>query len=354
MKVLLTGGAGYIGSHVALQLAGAGHEPVLLDNFSNADSRAVGAVDELVGRELALVRADVRDAQALDRVFNAHEIDAVMHFAGLKAAGESVCEPHRYYANNVVGTATLVGRMAAHGVKRLVFSSTAAVYADTAGPCAEDAPTGPATPYGRTKLVAERMLGGLAATDPDWRISVLRYFNAAGAHPGSRLSDGTGGRSNNLLPRIVEVAVGCRARLDIHGDDWPTADGTCVRDYLHVLDVAAAHVRALDRLHRASVYSIHNLGSGTGRSVHEVVRAFERANGVAIPFRVVARRPGDVAYLCADSNRARQELGWQASFGIERICRDALSAWRRCHGAGGGCPADRNGATRSLDGLGRQ
>ena len=325
MKVLLTGGAGYIGSHCALELLAAGYEPVLLDNFSNTSAGALAALGTLAGRDLPFVAGDVRDGRALDGVFDRHRFGAVLHFAGAKAAGESVREPQHYYANNVAGTAVLLDRMAAHGVKTLVFSSSAAVYAGAATPLSEDAPTDPDTPYGRTKLMGETMLRDQHAADPQWRISILRYFNAAGAHPGGGLGDGLWGAATNLLPRIAEVALGRRACLEVYGDDHPTPDGTCVRDYLHVLDVARAHVLALGRLARPPGLSTHNLGAGRGHSVLEVVAAFERASGLAVPVRVVGRRPGEVAVSRADATRARAELGWCAWHDLDRICEDV---WR--------------------------
>lgn len=326
MKVMVTGGAGYIGGHTAVALVRAGHEPVLLDNESNSAPGAQCAIEALAGRRLKLIRADVRDARALDAAFEAHGFDAVLHFAGDKAVGESVQAPEHCYSNNVGATATLVDRMAEHGVKRLVFSSSAAVYAGASTPVDEDAPTDPASPYGRSKLMAETMLGDLPLGDRDWNIAVLRYFNAAGACSGGGLKDGLLGRSANLVPRLVEVARGNRESLPVHGDDWPTRDGTCVRDYVHVVDVACAHVKALDWLAKAQGLTTCNLGTGRGHSVLEVVRAFERASGRTLPLRMVGRRPGDVAVACADPTRAWTVLGWRARRGLDRICADAWGA----------------------------
>ena len=326
MKTMVTGGTGYIGGHTAVALVRAGHEPVLFDNGSNSPPGAQRAIEALAGERLELVRADVRDARALDAAFEAHEFDAVLHFAGEKAAGESVRAPGRCYANNVGGTATLLERMVEHGVKRLVFSSSASVYASAPTPLDEDAPKEPASPYGRSKLMVETMLRDLRAGDPDWSIAVLRYFNAGGAYSAGGLIDGLWGRSANLIPRLVEVAHGYRESLPVYGVDWPTRDGTCVRDYVHVVDVACAHVRALDRLAEAPGLATYNLGSGRGHSVLEVARAFERASGRAIPLRTAGRRPGDVPVACADPTRACNELGWRASRGLERICADAWDA----------------------------
>ena len=326
MRVLLTGGTGYIGGHAAVALARAGHEPVLFDNGSNSLPGAHRAIEALTGRGLELIEADVRDARALDAAFEGHAFDAVLHLAGDKAAGESVRAPERCYANNVGGTATLIERMQAHGVKRLVFSSSAAVYAGASTPLDEDSPTDPGSPYGRSKLMAETMLGDLPAADPDWRIAVLRYFNAGGASPGGGLTDGLWGRSTNLIPRLVEAACGYRECIEVYGDDWPTWDGTCVRDYVHVVDIACAHVAALGRLADTPGLTTVNLGSGQGHSVLEVVRAFQRASGCALPVRLAGRRPGDVAVACADPTRAWNELGWRATRGLDRICTDAWGA----------------------------
>ena len=341
MRVLVTGGAGYIGTHAAVELLAAGYEVVLLDNFSNSSPRALCALGELAGGPVPLVQGDVRDAALLDRVFGDGGVSAVMHFAALKASGESVAEPLAYYANNVAGTVTLLERMAAHGVRTLVFSSSAAVYGDGVSPFDEQAPTAPTNPYGRTKLMAESCIRDLCAGEPGWRVAILRYFNAAGAHPSGRLGEDPPATPNNLLPCIGQVALGERTALDIFGDDYPTADGTCVRDYLHVVDLARAHVRALVCLGGGPGLSICNLGTGRGHSVLEVVRAFERASGRAIACRFVRRRPGDVAVLCADPARARRELGWAAVNDLDRICADF---WRwRSPGPGAGSAARRPG-----------
>ena len=330
MKVLVTGGAGYIGSHTVLELLAAGHEAVLLDNLSNSSLRAVNALGALANRDIPFVEGDVRDSDLLDGVLGGGNFDAVIHFAALKAAGESVAEPLRYYVNNVTGTAGLLEAMTAHGVRTLVFSSSATVYAPSSAALTEEYPTAPASPYGRTKHLGEELLRDLHSADPDWRISCLRYFNAVGAHPSGEIGEDPMGIPRNLLPYIAQVAVGRRERLEVFGDDYPTPDGTCIRDYLHVVDLARAHVLALDYLGREGGYAVHNLGTGRGHSVLEVMHAFERASGRSVPYRVAARRPGDVPFLCADPTRARDELGWTAQWDLDRICAD-LWRWQSSH-----------------------
>ncbi|MYE10674.1 MAG: UDP-glucose 4-epimerase GalE [Gammaproteobacteria bacterium] len=337
MKVLVTGGAGYLGSHTVLELLAAGHEAVVLDDFSNASPRAMAALGVLANREIPWTEGDIRDADCLDRVFKGGGFDAVMHFAGLKAVGESVEEPLRYYETNVAGTACLLERMEAHGVKTLVFSSSATVYrvTDTGdqAPLNEGWPTGPDSPYGRTKLIVEELLRDLCAAKPDWRASVLRYFNAVGAHPSGEIGEDPTGVPRNLLPCIAQVAVGRRELLEVFGDDYPTRDGTCVRDYLHVVDLARAHIRAVEYLGRKPGFAVHNLGTGRGHTVFEAIRAFERASGKTIPYRIVGRRPGDAPVTIADPGRARDELGWTAQWDIDRMCAD-LWRWQSTHPEG--------------------
>ena len=330
MKVLVTGGAGYIGSHTVLELLEAGHEAVVLDNFSNSSPGSLRALGVLANRDIPFVEGDVRDGDLLDGVFGGGSFDAVIHFAALKAVGESVAEPLRYFANNVTGTAGLLEAMTTHGVRTLVFSSSATVYAPSSAALTEESPTAPASPYGRTKHLGEELLRDLHIADPDWRISCLRYFNAVGAHPSGLIGEDPIGVPKNLLPYIAQVAVGRRERLEVFGDDYPTPDGTCIRDYLHVMDLARAHVLALDYLGREGGYAVHNLGTGRGSSVLEAVRAFERASGRSIPRRVVARRPGDMPVQCADPRRARDELGWTAKWDLDRICAD-LWRWQSSH-----------------------
>jgi UDP-glucose 4-epimerase len=325
-RILVTGGAGYIGSHTVLELLGAGHDVVVLDNLSNASPEALARVAALAGRPAPLVVGDLRDEALLDRVLSAHRFDAVVHFAGLKAVGESVASPLAYYDNNVAGTVTLLRALDAAGVRRLVFSSSATVYGDPRSvPIREDAPTGPTNPYGRTKWMIEFILRDLAAADPRWSIGNLRYFNPVGAHPSGRIGEDPQGIPNNLMPFIAQVAVGRRERLSVYGGDWPTPDGTGVRDYIHVVDLARGHLAALDRTLAASGCWSVNLGTGNGYSVLDVVRAFERACGRPIPYAIVERRPGDVAACYADPSQAAELLGWRAQLGIDAMCADS---WR--------------------------
>lgn len=337
MKVLVTGGAGYLGSHTVLELLAAGHEAVVLDDFSNASPRALSALRMLANREIPWTEGDICDADCLDDVLGGGGFDGVMHFAGLKAVGESVEEPLRYYETNVAGTACLLERMEDHGVRTLVFSSSATVYrvTDTGdqAPLNEGSPTGPDSPYGRTKLIVEELLRDLCAAKPDWRASVLRYFNAVGAHPSGEIGEDPTGVPRNLLPCIAQVAVGRRELLEVFGDDYPTRDGTCVRDYLHVVDLARAHIRAVEYLGRKPGFAVHNLGTGRGHTVFEAIRAFERASGKTIPYRIVGRRPGDAPVTIADPGRARDELGWTAQWDIDRMCAD-LWRWQSTHPEG--------------------
>ncbi len=325
MKILITGGTGYIGSHIAVELLDAGHEAVLLDNLCNSSRRTLSALRRVTGSDLPFIEGDIRDGDLLDGLFKEGNFAAVMHVAALKSVAESARDPLRYYANNVEGTARLAERMSAHGVKTLVFSSSAAVYGDGSSPLTEDAPTTPASPYGRTKLIAEHLLGDLYAADPSWRISILRYFNVGGTHPASDLGEDPPDVPANLLPRISQIAFGLGSQVDVFGSDYPTPDGTCVRDYLHVVDVAGAHLKALDYLDRRPGLATHNLGTANGASVMDVLHAFERACGRPIPYRIVAPRPGDVAISRADPSRARDELGWTATRDLDHICADL---WR--------------------------
>ena len=328
MKVLVTGGAGYIGSHTVVELLAEGHDAVVLDNFANSSPRALDAVRRITNREVRLVRGDIADADCLDAVLAATDFDAVIHFAALKAVGESVADPLRYYRNNLAGTATLLDRMAAHDVKTVVFSSSAAVYGEPRSvPITEDAPTEPASPYARSKRMAEDLLRDLHVADPTWRISILRYFNAVGAHPSGHLGENPAGTPANLLPYVAQVATGQRDFVPVFGDDYATPDGTGVRDYLHVADLARGHVRALEHLAEGPRLAVHNLGTGRGSSVLDVIRAFESASGQPIPRRVVARRPGDIAVSVADPTRAEAELRWKAQHDLADCCRDL---WRWC------------------------
>lgn len=331
MKVLVTGGAGYIGSHTAVELVAAGHEVTLLDNLCNASFEAVTAVRKIANRHVPFVRGDIGDAELLDATFAGSGFDAVVHFAALKAVAESVAEPLRYYLNNVAGTGCLLARMAAHDVKTIVFSSSATVYGEPAStPITEDFPTAPVNPYGRTKLTTEELLRDICAADADWRVSILRYFNPVGAHQSGGLGEDPIGPPNNLMPFVGQVAVGRRQRLRVFGNDYPTPDGTCIRDYVHVVDLGRGHVQALDFLAAEPGFAIHNLGTGRGYSVLDVVHTFEQASGVPVPYRIVARRAGDVPILYTDPSRARAELDWQAEYDLDRMCADAWR-WHQRH-----------------------
>jgi len=326
MNILVTGGAGYIGSHTVVELLQAGYAVVVYDNFSNSSPEALKRVEQISGKSVQLIRADVRDRSALDAAFKAHRIDAVIHFAGLKAVGESVETPLAYYQNNFAGSATLCEAMSAAGVKRLVFSSSATVYGDPQSlPIREDAPTGATNPYGKTKLFIEEMLRDLQASDPEWRIALLRYFNPVGAHVSGLIGEDPQGIPNNLFPFIAQVAVGQRQRLSVFGGDYPTPDGTGVRDYIHVVDLAKGHLCALQRLAQKSGCLAVNLGTGQGYSVLEMVKAFSQASGREIPYQIVQRRPGDIASCYADPALAQRELGWSAEKGLAEMCGDG---WR--------------------------
>lgn len=346
MNVLVTGGAGYIGSHTAVALLDAGHAVTLLDNFANSQRAAVDAIRAVANRPVDVVEGDVCDSALLDATFAGararagHGFDAVLHFAALKAAGESVVKPLAYYRNNVGGTSALLAAMAAHDVRAIVFSSSATVYGTPAKmPITEDLATVPINPYGRTKLIGETLLRDVRRADPTWRVSVLRYFNPIGGHPSGELGEDPRGAPENLLPYVAQVAVGRRPHLNVFGDDYDTPDGTCIRDYVHVCDLAAAHVRALACVGAGPGFFVHNIGTGRGYSVLEVVRAFEAASGRRVPLHIAPRRPGDAPVCYADPSRARTDLGWQAEHDLRRMCEDAWR-WQRSHpegfGHGGG------------------
>lgn len=328
-RVLLTGGAGYIGSHSCIAFVEAGYDVALLDNFSNSSEVVLERLTQILGKQVPIHRVDIRDEAALTAVLSATQPDAVIHFAGLKAVGESVEQPLRYYDNNVAGTLSLLRAMHASSIRKLVFSSSATVYGDPASvPIREDFPRSATNPYGRSKLIIEDMLCDLACGSDDWNIGLLRYFNPAGAHESGLIGEDPAGIPNNLMPYIAQVAVGRRDRLSVFGGDYATRDGTGVRDYIHVCDLAQGHVRALECLdQRASGQAplAVNLGTGVGYSVLELLRAFELASGREVPFDIVERRPGDVAECYADPTLALKELGWQTRYGIEDMCRDA---WR--------------------------
>ncbi|TNE76637.1 MAG: UDP-glucose 4-epimerase GalE [Gammaproteobacteria bacterium] len=334
MKVLVTGGAGYIGSHACVALLSAGHDIVVLDNYSNSSEVSPRRVREITGCDFPVIVADVNDRCALDNLLACNEFDAVMHFAGLKAVGESCVEPLNYYRNNVAGTITLLQAMQAAGIGTFIFSSSATVYGDPATtPITEDFPLHVTNPYGRSKLMIEDILRDLVTADqiseqPFWRMGLLRYFNPAGAHPSGLIGEDPKGLPNNLLPYITQVAVGKLSQLSVYGDDYPTPDGTGIRDYLHVMDLAEGHVCALERLKASEVsYGCHtwNLGTGKGYSVLEMIKAFEAVTGLQIPFQVVGRRPGDIAECWADASKAESELGWRARRSLEEMLTDS---WR--------------------------
>jgi UDP-glucose 4-epimerase len=334
-RVLVTGGAGYIGSHTCIELMAAGHQVVVVDNLCNSKQESLVRVERIAGQPLrAFVQADIRDRTAMRAVFAAHDIDAVIHFAGLKAVGESVAKPLEYYDNNVSGTVALCEVMAEAGVKTLAFSSSATVYGDPASvPIREDFPTGPTNPYGRSKWMVEHLLQDLVVADPSWRIALLRYFNPVGAHESGLIGEDPNGLPNNLMPFVSQVAVGKLAELQVFGGDWPTPDGTGVRDYIHVLDLAQGHVRAIDYLAEHPGLLTVNLGTGHGYSVLEVVRAFEQASGRAVPYRIVDRRPGDIAQCYADPAHANRLLGWVARRDLAQMCADAWN-WQRSNPQG--------------------
>lgn len=325
--ILVTGGAGYIGSHTCLELLRESYSVVVLDNFSNSKQTSLRRVEKLSGRELTVVQGDIRDRALLRKLFSQYDIDAVVHFAGLKAVGESVQQPLIYYDNNVAGSVTLTEVMGECGVKTLVFSSSATVYGDPASvPIREDFPVGPTTnPYGSSKLMVEQIYRDLAVADPAWHIALLRYFNPVGAHESGMIGEDPNGIPNNLMPFIAQVAGGRRQQLSIWGDDYPTSDGTGVRDYIHVTDLALGHLAALRALPKTEGVITVNLGTGRGYSVLEMVKAFEVASGKKVPYRIDARRPGDVGACYADPALALELLGWRAERGIEAMCCDS---WR--------------------------
>ena len=328
MTILVSGGAGYIGSHTCVELIQAGYDIVVADNLVNSSPEALRRVERITGKPVPFVKAELCDPVQVEDLFRRHpDIGAVIHFAGLKAVGESVAKPLEYYTNNLVNTLVLLGAMRRHGVKRFVFSSSATVYGDPASvPIREDAPTGGTTnPYGTTKLFIERILTDLCAADPELNVALLRYFNPIGAHESGLIGEDPSGIPNNLVPYIAQVAVGRLEKLHIFGDDYPTHDGTGVRDYIHVVDLARGHVAALKKLETGCGLFVCNLGTGVGYSVLDVLHAYERACGKALPYVIDPRRPGDVAECYADPKRAREELGWEARYGIDEMC---ASSWR--------------------------
>ena len=327
MRILVTGGAGYIGSHTCLELLNQGHEVVVADNLCNSCEEALNRVKELTGKDLTFYKVDMLDKEGLDQMFDKEKIDAVIHFAGLKAVGESVAKPLEYYHNNITGTLNLCDSMRNHGVKKIIFSSSATVYGDPAFvPITEDCPKGKITnPYGQTKSMLEQVLTDLHVADPEWNVILLRYFNPVGAHESGRIGEDPTGIPNNLTPYITQVAVGKLKEVSVFGNDYDTPDGTGVRDYIHVMDLAVGHVKALKKFHDKPDVYIYNLGTGRGYSVLEMIRAFSKAVGHDITYVIKPRRAGDIATCYADATKAKKELGWVAERDIDDMCRDA---WR--------------------------
>jgi len=322
-KILVTGGAGYIGSHTVLALTEQGFTPVIFDNLSNSSKAVLPRLEKLSGQEIALIEGDIQDVELLNKVFQQHQFDAVIHFAGLKAVGESVEQPLRYYQNNVHGSLQLFRVMAEYGCKRIVFSSSATVYGDPASvPIKEDFPLSATNPYGQSKLMIEDILRDLSVADADWQISILRYFNPVSAHPSGLIGEDPNGIPNNLMPYIAQVGVGKLTQLSVWGNDYDTPDGTGVRDYIHVVDLANAHLKALQALNPQHACQAYNIGTGQGYSVLEMVAAFERASGVNIPLVIKDRRPGDIATCYADPNHSKRKLNWTAEFGVDQMMQD--------------------------------
>ncbi len=325
-KILITGGAGYIGSHTAVELMNAGHQVVIVDNLCNSSIKVLDRIQNLAGPNFTFVQEDVRNASALDQIFQEHAIDGVIHFAGLKAVGESVAQPLRYFDNNVGSTLALLQAMDRANVRRIVFSSSATVYGDPDQvPITENSKLQVTNPYGRTKLMCEDILRDLQTSDPRWQVAILRYFNPVGAHISGTIGEHPNGIPNNLMPFITQVAVGKREFLSIFGNDYPTPDGTGVRDYIHVVDLAQGHLAALNYLKNKQQSITVNLGTGKGVSVKELADTFAQITGVPVPYKFVDRRPGDVAACYADTSLAEQELGWRAKLDVARMCQDA---WR--------------------------
>lgn len=327
MKILVTGGAGFIGSHTVVELQQAGYDVTVLDNLSNSSEKVLERVEKLTGKAVPFYKADILDREALEKIFDQEKPDAVIHFAGLKAVGESVQKPWEYYENNISGTLTLVDVMRRHGVKNIIFSSSATVYGDPAFvPITEECPKGQCTnPYGWTKSMLEQILTDIQKADSEWNVILLRYFNPIGAHKSGTIGENPNGIPNNLMPYITQVAVGKLPQLSVYGDDYDTPDGTGVRDYIHVVDLARGHVNAIEKAVSSSGVHIYNLGTGRGYSVLEIVRAFEEVSGLTVPYSIQPRRAGDIAASYADPRKAKEELGWEAEYDLARMCRDS---WR--------------------------
>lgn len=325
MKILLTGGAGYIGSHTAIELDRAGHEVVIVDNLVNSKEEAIRRVEKIIGKKIRFYIADVRDREAMDKIFKENIFDSVIHFAGLKAVGESVAKPLEYYENNMNSTFVLLDVMRKNGCKNIIFSSSATVYGNPAIiPITEECPKGKCTnPYGQTKSMLEEVLIDLQKADAEWNVVLLRYFNPIGAHESGLIGENPNGIPNNLMPYITQTAIGIRKELGVFGNDYDTHDGTGVRDYIHVCDLAAGHVAALKAIKDNAGLAIYNLGTGHGYSVLDVVKAFEKVNGLKVPYSIKPRRAGDIATCYCNPAKAKKELGWEAQYGIEEMCRDS-------------------------------
>ena len=324
MKILVTGGTGFIGSHTIVELLNAGYEVVAIDNFANSKRSVLARIKEITGKDFSFYEGDVCDPVIFDKIFKEHDISAVIHFAGFKAVGESVAKPLMYYRNNLDSTLNLCEIMQKYNCKRLVFSSSATVYGNPLSlPIKEDFPLSTTNPYGTTKLMIERILKDLANSDPDWQIVILRYFNPIGAHESGLLGEDPNDIPNNLMPYVVKVALGKLPKLSIFGDDYDTDDGTGVRDYIHVVDLALGHLKALDKVLSSKGVNIYNLGTGKGVSVLTLVKTFEEVNGVTVPYVITERRPGDIAACYADATKAKEELGWEAKLDLAKMCEDA-------------------------------
>lgn len=325
-NILVTGGAGYIGSHTCVELLNAGHEIIILDNFSNSKPEALNRIKEITNKEFKFYEVDLLNKEALEKVFKDNDIDAVIHFAGLKAVGESVAIPISYYHNNITGTLIICELMEKYNVKKMVFSSSATVYGmNNVSPLTEDLPLSTTNPYGSTKLMIEQILRDIYVSDNAWSTALLRYFNPIGAHESGRIGEDPNGIPNNLMPFITQVAVGKREKLGVFGNDYDTHDGTGVRDYIHVVDLAKGHLKAVEKVLKSQGVEAYNLGTGVGYSVLDVVKNFEKATGIEVPYTILDRRPGDIATCYADANRALKELGWKAEKNLEDMCRDS---WR--------------------------
>ncbi len=330
MKILVTGGAGYIGSHTVVELLNSGYEVVVVDNLSNSSEKSLKRVEQITGKSVSFYKCDILDREGLNSVLDKEKADACIHFAGLKAVGESVKKPWEYYENNIAGTLTLVDVLRNHGIKNIIFSSSATVYGDPAFiPITEECPKGVCTnPYGWTKSMLEQILTDIQKADPEWNVILLRYFNPIGAHKSGLIGENPNGIPNNLMPYITQVAVGKREKLTVYGNDYDTHDGTGVRDYIHVVDLAKGHVKALEKIKEKAGLKVYNLGTGVGYSVLDIVKNFEAATGVKIPYVIGDRRPGDIATCYSSAKKAKEELDWVAENGIKEMCADSWN-WQK-------------------------